>query len=192
VEQKKSSKIGKKITFICVGLAVVLTSVFSFVCFDCDRQMHNPLEWQAFSPSDDRFEVKFPTDPKEDSQEISVSDKTLEYQEFKSEDKHAEYSVSYIDFPGMWKLVGSKKILAKSFDGLMEKEKEVEEILAQEHSSHKGEPSLHYHLKQAGKTVKGRLVVVGNTIYRVMVTYPETIADSIDTESFLDSFQPLR
>jgi len=176
---------------ILTAFAITSGTLFNFVCVDCDKKVQNASNWEAYSPADERFQVQFPADPEEKAEEIAVANKTLQYQEYKAEAKDTEYKVSYIDFPGIWKMVGSKKLLTKSFDALLDQEDGVEEVLHSELTNHHGNPSLNYHFKQAGKEVKGRLVIVGNTLYRLVVSYPKAVAEKIDSESFLNSFQAM-
>lgn len=189
MKQKKSSNFWKRSIIIFTCAAIGIGGCVGFLFHDMNQQMYNSSEWSAFSPEDQRFHVQFPSDPKEDVKEIDVADKKIEYQEYTSEIEDTQYMVSYIDFPGMWKMVGSKKLLNKSFDALIEHDQNVEQLISKEHSFHKGLPSLHYQLKQAGKDVRGRLIIAGNTIYRVTVAYPESIAEKVQIEAFLDSFQ---
>ncbi len=73
----------------------------------------------------------------------------------------------------------------------LENEQNVEKILEKEIIHHNGNTALSYHLKQDGKEVKGRFIIVGNTLYRMTVTYPSSVAEKIDPKSFLDSFRTI-
>lgn len=189
MKQKKSSKLWKKLIIICMGILLVCGGALGYILTDLKKQQYNPTTWQAYSATDDRFQVQFPADPKEDSKEMEIADKTLQYQELKAEANEAQYTVSYIDFPGIWKMIGTSKLLTKAFDGMLQQEQNVEELVKQELSDHKGYPSLNYHFKQDGKDVHGRLVIAGNTLYRITVTFPQTIAEKVQHQDFLESFE---
>lgn len=182
----KQRKFWKKFIIIFTCLTIVTGGALSYYLID--NQVQNPSEWESFSSNDERFQAQFPKDPEETSKEISINDKTLEYHELSTEEKDASYSVSYVDFPGIWKIIGAKKILSKTLNGILEQEEKIEALLHQEISSHEGLPALNYRLKQDGKEVHGRLVVAGNTLYRVVVSHPLAAAEKVKPQAFLDSF----
>ncbi len=148
-----------------------------------------PTKWEAYSSGDERFDVQFPSEPKESSEEMDIDNKKIQFNELSTESGDSVYAVSYVDFPGHWKLLGSKKLLTKAFDSYLENQKNVDEVLDQGISSHHGIPALDYHFKQAGKEVKGKFIIAGNTLYRITVTYPLAAAEKIKPEAFFDSFQ---
>lgn len=190
MKQQNNSKKLKKWVLIISAFAVATGGLLQLGSLDF-QTTSAPVRVEAYSPPDERFTVQFPTDPEEKVEAIAVSDRTLQYQEYKSEADDTEYKVSYIDFPGIWKMAGSKTILTKSFHTLLDHEEQVEKVIQAELTHHQGNPSLHYHLIQAGKEVKGRLVIVGNTIYQLVVSYPKAIAQKIDTDRFLNSFRAI-
>jgi len=171
----------------CVGVAI--GGAYTYLMTDFKREMISPATWQAFSPQDDRFDVKFPLDPTESHEEISIANKRIEFHQFSAQHEDAFYAVSYLDFPGHWKLLGSQKLLTKSFQLLMENEPNVEEILQQELSHHYGAPALVYKIKQDGKEISGKFIISGNTLYRVAVTYPLAAAEKAEPHSFINSFE---
>lgn len=177
----------KKITTIFICLSLLVGGSLSYLFMN--PKTPNVSEWQAYSPGDQRFDVQFPKEPVESSEKMDIADKELEYNELKAEEEKATYSVSYVDFPGHWKWIGTQKLLTKSFDMFLENEQNVEKILEKEIIHHNGNTALSYHLKQDGKEVKGRFIIVGNTLYRMTVTYPSSVAEKIDPKSFLDSFR---
>jgi len=175
----------KKFILIFTFLGLIGGGTFYFV----DSQMNESFPWHSYSPGDQRFHIQFPAAPEESSREFNIANSRLHYREFVSEIKDSLYAVSYLDFPGKWKLLGTKKILSKSFDFLLEKEKDVEQLLKKEFSTYRGFPALDYSWTQAGKEVQGKLVVAGNRLYRVMVSYPHSLEEKVQPEAFFDSFQ---
>lgn len=146
-------------------------------------------DWKSYSTSDDRFAIQFPKDPQETEEQLDIDNKKIDFHQLSAEDQETQYAVSYVDFPGHWKWLGTKKLLTKSFEMFLQNEKGVEEVLQQELTKHQGHTALIYRLKQDGKEIWGKFVVAGNTLYRVTVTYPMSLAGKIEPNTFLDSFQ---
>lgn len=177
-------KLWKKIIFIFIGLSLFAGS-FSY--FYLDNQ--DAVKSEFYFSGDQRFKVKFPTNPKESSQEMEIANTKIEYHETSSKAKNSLFAVSYIDFPSHWTWLGTEKLLNKSFDGFVENEKNVEEVLHRELTTHNGDSALAYRIKQNGKEIQGKFVISGNTLYRVAVTYPLAAAEKIKPENFIDSFE---
>ena len=179
----------KKALLILMCVGVALGGTYTYLMTDFKREMISPATWQAFSPQDDRFDIKFPHDPKESHEEVSIANKRIEFHQFSAQHQDAFDAVSYLDFPGHWKLLGSQKLLTKSFEMLMENEPNVEEILQQELTSHNGDPAIVYKIKQGGNEISGKFVISGNTLYRVAATYPLAAAEKAESQSFIGSFE---
>jgi hypothetical protein len=145
--------------------------------------------WQVYQSSDQRFAVHFPTEPVENDQQMVIQGKNVSYQELSAALNDSTYSVSYIDFPGHWKWIGSSKLLTKGFDAFVQSEQNVEALLKQQITTFNGLPALEYRLKQAGKEIEGKFVIAGNTLYRITVAYPLAVAENAQPENFFDSFQ---
>ncbi len=150
-----------------------------------------PKTEEAYSLDDKRFKAQFPKDPKATAEEMEVANNKIEYHELSVQDKNSLFAVSFIDFPGHWKLLGTDHLLNKSFDGFLESQKDVGEVLQKEITTHNGNPALAYKFKQAGKEIQGKFVIAGNTLYRVAVTYPLAAAQKIKPENFINSFEVL-
>lgn len=181
-------KIFSKSVLTLVALAVSLGGTLGYVLYEFDRETTPPIQWESYASQDDRFEAEFPSAPAESTQEMTVANKRIAYNEVASETEDSKYAVGYIDFPGIWKWAGDQKILTKSFDALMQEE-QVDEILEHEMSSHHGFPALKYCFSQGGKLVVGKLVVVGNTLYRVVASCPQAAAEKVNPHQFLESFR---
>lgn len=172
----------------CIGIAI--GGALSFVSFDFNREMtKSPMSWEAFVPDDGRFEAQFPTDPVKHERELHIANKKIDLNEYSVEVDSSLYAVSYLDFPGTWKLLGTNKLLNTAFENLMAQEQNVDEIISQELSNHNGHSSLEYHFKEGEKEVKGILIVAGNTLYRVTISYPLAAAEKLNPNTFLESFQ---
>jgi len=179
----------KKILTIFIGVAIAASGTLSYLYLDQKLGVKSHKDWNAYSSADERFNVQFPEDPKESSEEMDVDNKKIDYHQLSCEAQNAVYAVSYIDFPGHWKWLGKKTLLTKAFEKFVENEKGVEEILEQQITTIDGETALVYRLKQEGKEIQGRFIVSGNTLYRVFVTYPLAAVEKAQPQAFLDSFQ---
>lgn len=176
------------VIFTCLGLIGGGILAYQFL----DKATYTPPkmeEWKHYISRDHRFGIQFPTEPKETEEQLDIANTKINFQQLSSESDQAVYAVSYVDFPGHWKWLGTKKLLNKSFNTFVENEKDVEEVLQQDLTTHQGHTALAYRLKQGGKEVWGKFVVAGNTLYRVTVTYPTVIAEKMQPSSFLESFQ---
>lgn len=178
----KKSLLKKSILiFTCIGLAAG-----SFAYFFPGEE---PRKEATYVSENHEFKAEFPKDPKETSEELEVADNKIEFRELSAEDKNSQYAVSFIDFPGHWKLLGTDHLLNKSFDGFLESQKDVEEVLERQITTHNGDPALAYRLKQGGKEIQGKFVIAGNTLYRVAVSYPLAALGKIKPEGFINSFE---
>lgn len=183
-------KLWKKVIVIFTCLGLIGTGILSYQYLD--KKTYTPTkveDWNSYTSRDQRFGIQFPSDPKESEEELDIANTKINFHQLSSEEKEAVYAVSYVDFPGHWKWLGTQKLLNKSFTMFVQNENGVEEILQQEITTHQGHTALAYRLKQEGKEVFGKFVVAGNTLYRVTVSYPTVLADKIQTDAFLDSFQ---
>lgn len=148
-----------------------------------------PKQWHVYSSKDHRFDVHFPKEPTEKQEQLTIANTKIQFEEMSTLDKDIHYAVSYVDFPSHWKLLGTKKLLNKSFQTFIENQNGVEKILKQEIGSHNGKTALLYQFKQDGKEIAGKFIISGNTLYRVAVTYPLAASEKVDTQTFFDSFK---
>lgn len=174
--------------FICISTAIGGTYAY-FKTSSHHKTTVVSTDWQAYSPKNKRFSIKFPLNPKESREEMKIKNKQFEFQQFSAEDKNTFYAVSYLDFPSRWKWIGSQKLLVKSFEMIIENEPNIEKILKKELTYHHRNPALIYKIKQDGKEIYGKFVLSGTTLYRVAVTYPQQTENQIHSNSFIDSFE---
>jgi hypothetical protein len=174
----------KKILTICLAGLVVAGGTLSYLYLDKKSGPATAKEW-----SDQRFSAQFPKDPEQSNEELDIDNKKIDFNQFSCENDGAVYAVSYIDFPGHWKWIGTKNLLTKAFGKFVESEKGIEEVLSQEITQIDGDTALVYRLKKDGKEVSGRFIISGNTLYRAFVTYPIAAAEKAGSEIFLDSFR---
>lgn len=183
-------KFYKKIILIITFLALLGGSVMTYIFTDFNQKVHNRKNWEFFSPLNKRFFINFPSEPKEKLKEMNIAGTNIQFQEFTTEAGSSKYAVGYLDFPTKYTLLGSKTLLTKSYELLLEKETEMEQVIHQHMISHNGIPAIDYRLKHKdGKEMWGRLLLKGNTLYRVTVHYPVASVETVKPEAFIQSFQ---
>ncbi|MBS0604366.1 MAG: RDD family protein [Verrucomicrobia bacterium] len=151
----------------------------------------SPEGWVQYSSADAGFKVSFPTDPEAASKELVIPDsgKVLSYKEITTdESEKVRYSVSHLDLPRKWRLAGNTTLLKGVLD-LMVKHTEGSVLLEKEFRMHGQHRVLDYRLKQGKDEVKGRLIIVGGTLYKLTVVYPQSHAKELEQNPFLDSFE---
>ncbi len=185
----------KKVFLVLLGAMIGATGVFTLISKDMQKgltQVEQEKKWIAYSATDQRFQIKFPEVPVHESKQIEIPNagQSIDYKEMRSEASEIAYSLSYIDFPRKWRLVGSQTLLKKSLAILIEHETPGQQLLEQEVSNHNGLPALDYLVKRGEQEIKGRLILSGTTIYRLTTSYtPSSLADKIQHAQFVESFQ---
>jgi len=145
--------------------------------------------WVEYSPSNANFKISFPTDPQSESKELLIPDsgKVLNYEEITSEKKKVSYSVSHIQLPSKWRFAGNTTLLKGVLDVLVKYTGGVE-LLEKEFRKIGGHRVLDYRLKQEKNEEKGRLIIIGSTLYKLTIVYPQNFDEDLQEDQFLDSF----
>lgn len=148
-------------------------------------------EWITYAPQDARFTAHFPGDPTLESKQLEITKykKTLSYQQLTAEDKNVTYTLSYMDFPKKWRMLGPKTLLTKILDFMIENEHPGHEVIQKGITQHGKHPAIAFQLKQVDKEIHGKLILVGTTLYRLTVTYPTQLANEFSPNQFLESFE---
>jgi len=143
--------------------------------------------WVQYISDNGKFQVQFPKKPKEVSQVFEVPNGApINLSEFKAH-KEAEFSVSYLDLPKKWKLFSSNTLL-KGAMGVIVDHVPGSTLIDKKLVKHKDYPAMDFRAIDGKKEIKGRLVLVGNTLYKLWVVYtPETPREQ-QHEIFFNSF----
>ncbi len=147
--------------------------------------------WVQYSSSDVGFKVSFPTDPEQVSKELVVPDsgKVLSYEEITSdENEKIYYSLTHLELPRKWRLAGDTTLLKGVLD-LMMHHTPGAELIEKEFKMLGSHRVLDFKMKQGKDEVKGRLIIVKGTLYRLTINYPPSHAKHIESNPFLDSFE---
>lgn len=144
--------------------------------------------WVQYVSDDGRFQVHFPKKPQQTLATFDVPNgEQINLSEFKAH-KEAEFSVSYIDLPKKWKLFGPSTLLKGAMNVVME-HKPGAELIDKRLVKHKNYPAIDFRMKEGDNIIEGRLILVGNTLYKLWVVYfPDTPREE-QHETFLGSFE---
>jgi hypothetical protein len=146
--------------------------------------------WVQYSSLEKGFTVAFPTDPKLEENktlEIPSQSKTLNYSEVISETRKAQYSVSYMELPRKWRLASNTTLLKGVLDAMVKHVPDTT-LLEKNFVKHGDHRALDFHLRQGEDEVRGRLIIIKGTLYKLTIVYPPSIAGDLKHETFLDSF----
>lgn len=147
--------------------------------------------WIDYTATSGEFRVLLPEEPQESSKILPVPshNKELSYQELTShQTKKVYYSISYMQLPKSWKLAGANRLLQGALSLIIEHSAGAE-LLSQSFTRHRAFKALDFHISQGSEEVRGRLILVGMTLYRLTMVYPPELAHQLQQEEFLNSFQ---
>jgi hypothetical protein len=143
--------------------------------------------WVQYTAEDGRFSVNFPKKPQNLSTTVEVPNEgPINLSEFKVE-KDASFSVSYLDLPKKWKIFSSNTLL-KGAMKVIHEHMPGTELLDKTIVKHKNYPAMDFKMKEGENEIEGRIILVGNTLYRLMVTYYPDTPRSQQHHTFVESF----
>ena len=143
--------------------------------------------WVEYFSENGKFSVHFPEKPEVIQKKVEVPNgDPIQLSEFKAV-KDAAFSVSYLDLPKKWKLFSSNTLL-KGAMNVVHEHMPGTELIDKKIVKHKNYPAMDFKMKDGENHIEGRLILVGNTLYRLMVVYfPDTPRDQ-QHETFVSSF----
>lgn len=198
----------KKIVLILVVLLLVLGGFYLYT--HTHRSHHQKLNlhrvvksaefrtWNRFDPKEEQFSASFPKKPKTNSRELPVpgGDQPLYYKEFICEmEDNIVFSISYTTLPKTWLQYGDSLVLGGALKVIM-KELGKTELVGKDKTIFKSFPALEYEhyttCKENPKETAGTLVLVGDILYKVEMTYPLNLHDQVQDHlaNFLENFTP--
>ena len=143
--------------------------------------------WIEYLAENGKFSVHFPKKPEMIEKKVDVPNgDPISLSEFKAV-KDAAFSVSYLDLPKKWRIFSSNTLL-KGAMKVIQEHMPGTTVLDKKIVKHKNYPAMEFKMKEGSNEIEGRLILVGNTIYRLMVVYyPDTPRDA-QHETFVNSF----
>lgn len=145
--------------------------------------------WVQYASSDSKFQVSFPSDPEHESKQLVIpkTGKVLDYQEISTEKRKVVYSVSHMELPSKWRLAANTTLLKGVLDAIV-KYSDDNKLIQKEFTYHQNKRALNFKMKQGDEEVRGRLIIVGKRLYKVTIAYPQSRADEMQENPFIDTF----
>ncbi len=184
---KKIAAAGAMLVVVAGGVFLGMTVADFPAAFE---QHERSINWIRYTSAEGKFSVDFPSYPELEFKHLEVPSggKTLDYNEYKSyQTQQVYYSVSYLNFPGKWRLVGSKTLLKKALDLILDADRGTQ-LIDKQFVDHQDLSALQFHYKRGEEEIHGRLILVGTTLFKVTAVSPFSIAQQFPPHSFLDSF----
>jgi hypothetical protein len=191
-QQKVSWK--RKLCAFVTSSAFVLAAVYGNVLAHWSVGLEKGISPEGlveYSSNDTGFKVSFPTDPETVSKELVLPDtgKVLPYKEITTdENEKVRYSLTHLDLPRKWRLAANATLLKGVLDQLV-KHIPGTEILEKEFKMYGEHRVLDFRMQQGKDEVKGRLIIVGGTLYKLTIVYPPSHSIHLEGNPFLDSFE---
>lgn len=185
IESKKLPK-WRYVTACAIALvALVLQFNDPVYGFSSQSSMVN-TSWVQYTHEQKGFTIYFPEEPKEAKKPLTPSGETgLNITEMSSKEKKRTYSLSFIKLPKKWGLAGDNTILKVALDMIVTHTPNAK-LEAKQITNYKGLKAIDYTMVVDGKQESGRLLIHGNTLYRLNVESPH--GAKVAKEEFLSSF----
>lgn len=161
--------------------------------FNLKKKKDGEFDWKKFNPGEEEFAIAFPKDPDFTSREIPVPKSSLiiPFKEYScTHNKTTSYSVCYIELPQKWLKWGSSLVLKGSLKVLVKMVPNAK-IVGKNTKKFKKLPALDFILSSKNHEVMGKLILVGNKLYKIEVKYPavEREKNSTNLYNFIESFE---
>lgn len=176
------------VTAALLSFSILSQNIITNYTIGCERQQ-KVSGWLHFVSEEAGFRVSFPTKPKVEEKEVELprTSGSVSYNEYKSQPSDVTYSVSYIDIPKKWSFVSSNRIL-KGVLNVVLKLEEGSELIDKEFVMHGEYPALNFHFSKGADEVVGRMIRVGQRLFKLTVSYPISLAEKPVPKEFIDSF----
>jgi len=195
----------KKLFFILIAACIGFGGYFAYQNLSSSSHklnFHHAVKkglgfekWTLFTPKEESFSAAFPKDPKESSRDLEIpgSEESLPYREFICElEGNKKFSVSYTTLPDGWLKYGNSLVLGGALKVIMKELGKVQ-LVGKESGVFKTFPSLDYEHYSTDTETAGTLVLVGNILYKIEMTYPLEMHDHVQDEiaNFIENFTPI-
>ncbi|MDD5291787.1 MAG: hypothetical protein PHY46_01200 [Candidatus Omnitrophica bacterium] len=155
----------------------------------------NIMGWKQYASVEGGFSVQLPGEP--EGQKIILDTQVgrtyLNMYTLNRKDDNFIYAVGYVDYPDeLFNLKSVDQILNDGRDGAA---RNVQGVLTKESNiSIEGYPGREFTIEVGNgeAVVKGKLFLVGQRVYQLMVTTDKKWSDSYNIKRFLDSFQLIK
>ncbi len=148
--------------------------------------------WKVATGSDHPFKIAFPESPADGKGTLQLPGRnnSLDFKELRSTTVEGiVYSLSYLDLPKRWMIFRAHTILGTALKLISEQNFQAE-IVANIKTEHGAHPAIDFIIKEGNSRQQGRMILVGNTLYRLMVITPENVEiGEQHVQSFVSSFE---
>ncbi len=151
-------------------------------------------KWIAFTTKEESFTASFPKKPEKTVRDLPIpgGEDSIPYKEYICDvDGGKRFSVSYTTLPDGWLKYGNSLVLGGALKVVMKELGKVQ-LVGKKSTVFKTFPALDY--EHYGKTTEtaGTLVLVGNILYKVEMTYLLEHHDKVQDElaNFIENFAP--
>lgn len=157
-----------------------------------DPQLYK--SWTAFNASDKTFSAYFPLKVETIESQLPVPDdiKFLELTEHTAKhENHGTFSLAYTELPKKW-LKYSDKLIIKHSMLHMADSMENTDLVKRNFAMHGNIPCIDYTLKSDGNDILGRMLLIGNRLYKIELKCNGSSNDAAREQHalFINSFLP--
>ena len=151
-------------------------------------------KWITFAPKKESFAAAFPKKPEKTARDLPVpgDEESLPYKEYICNvDGNKRFSISYTTLPDAWLKYGNSLVLGGALKLVMKELGKVQ-LVGKETTVFKTFPALDYEHYTKTTETAGTLVLVGNILYKIEMTYPLEQHVKIQDElaNFIENFNP--
>jgi hypothetical protein len=190
-------KLSNTIVRIAIAGFILFAALFAKAIVEFPQEFGKEVTergWVNYTSTDGDFTADFPSEPStlQKQLEIPQANKTLDYQEVSTmKPDESTYSVSALVLPKKWMIFRSNTILKGALKVLIDNMSNAPELLFKQFTKHGEFPAVDYHIAESGKLSKGRLVLVGQKLFKIECSAPSETLTEEAALTFIQSFKPL-
>ena len=157
----------------------------------------NKIGWKSYVDPQGAYSLAFPSTPEVSETKIAIpkSRDSLPFRtiHYLNKEKEIEYNLTHTILPDNWLKWNSALLLRGALKVVASRMAGQAKILKKHTERYKGYPAVDFVLqKKSNKLCAGRLILIGNILYKIEVTYPQHLQEELQDEihGFLETFQP--
>lgn len=150
-----------------------------------------PINWFTYTSPKDNFSILFPKNPTYDSKEnidIEDSDLTYSWHKYEAEDKKSTFFVYKYMYSEALDIKDKDKLLGTYLKTIVGVRSDTK-LISSSYGNQGTQRTLDFVIKNKSEVVSGRLILVGQTPYLLMMDYYPEDYDSAVYERFINSFK---
>ncbi len=188
-------KLGRQITRLVIGCALLMASLFSKALFQFPQEFQRTFSaqqgWMEYTSPTGDFTAIFPGEPEVNEMQFPIpkTNKSLDYSEYRSDEKKVTYSIGVLEIPSKWRIFSSSTILKNALKVVVENLDNAQ-LLNKKSLQHDGYPGLDFTIELDDHEIKGRLILVDEKLYKVEFSHEHDTLESTQELAFIESFSP--